>query len=248
MEKNKEIPVLLGVLGVVFAVLIFLFVYKPYIEKTETMETENQILMQALTKYQEIAENEVYYKETTENMNLETSKIISEYATGLSREDQIMYMANLENRFLGEIELNFFNMGTDQEISVGTVETEQEVPVETPSEDAMFAFQEPEVVDNGIQMFKNTIESGYKVSYEGLKDILDYVNGVGVKKNITGITLSFDSTSGLLLGSMSMNQYYLTGTDGFYSKTNIPVVKIGLENIFGTIDPTLNEEDPSLEE
>ncbi len=248
MNKNKQIPVLLGALGVIFAVSIFLFVYKPYIEKTETIETENQILMQTLNKYQEIAENEVVYKEETEKMNLETNKIISEYATGLSREDQIMFMANLENRFLGELELNFFNMGMDQEINFGTTEIEQEVPVETPTEDAVLAFQEPEVVDNGIKMFQNSVESGYKVSYDGIKDILDYINGVGVKKNITSITLSFDSTSGLLLGSMSMNQYYLTGTDGIYSKTNIPVVKTGLENIFGTIDPTFNEEDPSLEE
>ena len=48
--------------------------------------------------------------------------------------------------------------------------------------------------------------------------------------------MTFDSTSGMLTGSMNVSQYYLTGTDGTYSPTMIPVVQTGVENIFGTID------------
>jgi len=248
MNKNKQIPVLLGFLGILFAIAMFFIVYRPYIAKAEVIEAENQSLIQSLNKYKEIAENEVFYKEGTDKMNIETRKIIGEYASGLIREDQIMFMVNLENRFRSEFEIKFFNMGTDQEITYGVADTTQEIPVETPTEDGILSFQEPEAIDNGVQMYKNTIESGYDVTYDGLKDILEYINELGVKKNITNITLSFDSTSGLLNGSMSLSQYYLTGTEGIYSSTNIPSMQIGLENLFGTIDANLEEEETNTEE
>lgn len=248
MNKNKQIPVLLGFLGVLFAIAMFFIVYKPYIKKAEIIETENLILMQSLNKYKEIAENEVFYKESTDKMNIATNKIISEYATGLIREDQIMYMTNMQNRFRSDFDLKFFNMDSNQEIIYGMGDATQEIPDETPIEESTLNFQEPQAIDNEVKMYKNTIESSYEVTYEGLKDVLDYVNEVGVKKNITDISLSFDSTSGLLAGSMSLSQYYLTGTDGIYSSTNIPSTQMGVENIFGTIDVNLEAEESNTEE
>lgn len=253
MKKNNQIAVLVGFLGVLLTVAIFFMIYKPYIEKTEIMEANNQVLQQTINRYLEISENEVFYKESTEAMDLETRNIIAAYASGMIREDQIMYMANLENRFLGDMRINYFNMGTDREIIYGTneeVSQEAEVNPENIQVSAStLTFQEPPVIDNGVHMFENTIESGYEISYLGLKDMFDYIYGLGVKKNITNISLTFDSTSGLLAGSMNMNQYYLTGTDGVYSPTDIPAMLTGVENIFGTvtIDPEEPEE-PNSEE
>lgn len=237
MRKDSQIPVLFGFLGVLLAVLVFFTVYRPYNEKTVTLEAENANLIASLNRYEEIAENEVFYREAIDTYIEETRAIISEYAYGLIREDQIMYIANLENRFIREIQVNYFNMGSDMEIPYGTVvDSSQTVTTPTDANVVPNSFQEPVPVDNGIRMYENTIESGYEVSYEGIKDILEYISEAGTKKNITTVSLTFDSTSGMLTGSMNMSQYYLTGTDGTYSPTMIPVVQTGVENIFGTID------------
>lgn len=239
MKQNSQVPVLLGFLGVLLAVLVFFTVYNPYIGKTEELESENQALLVALSKYQEIAENEVYYKETIQKYEEETKNIVREYAYGLSREDQVMYIANMKNRFSSVYRLNYFNMGTDQEILYDNGNNEEAIVDTTRNETV--GYMEPQVVDNDIHMFVNTIDTGYEVSYEGIKEMLDYINEVGVKRNITSMSLTFDSTSGLLAGSMSMNQYYLTGTDGVYSSTTIPTLQTGLENIFGTVDVDYDE-------
>lgn len=251
MKNNNQIPVLIGFLGVLLAVLVFLTVYRPFTEKTELLEMENQSLISALDRYKEIAENQAFYLEAVEAYKEDTKGIIAEYAYGLRREDQIMYMANLQNRFAADFTLDYFNMGNDEEVpytSVG-VEATDVVAIETSStETPVTSFVEPQVVDNGVHMFMTTIESGYEVSYDGLKEMLDYINEVGVKRNLSNITLSFDSTSGLLAGSMSMNQYYLTGTEGVYQMTTVPTMQTGLENVFGTIDLDLEEEDEASTE
>lgn len=248
MKKDSQIPVLLGFLGVLLAVLVYFTVYRPYNEKTVALEAENATLIASLSRYEEIADNEAFYREAIDTYVDETRAIISEYAYGLIREDQIMYIANLENRFIRDIQVNYFNMGSDMEVPYGTaVDSSQAVTTGADTSTATSSFQEPVPVDNGIRMYENTIESGYEVSYEGIKDILEYISGVGTKKNITTVSLTFDSTSGMLTGSMNMSQYYLTGTDGTYSPTMIPLVKTGVENIFGTIDVDV-ENDSDIEE
>lgn len=242
MKKDNQIPVLLGFIGVLLAVVVFFFVYRPYNEKTEALEKQNSELIGALSRYQEISENETYYQEAIQTYNEDTRAIISEYAYGLIREDQIMYMANLENRYSRYIQINYFNMGSDMEIPYGTVvDSSETVSDNSGASIATSTFIEPVAVDNGIRMYENTIEMGYEVSYEGIKDVLDYVSGVGTKKNISAISLTFNSTSGLLTGSMSMSQYYLTGTDGTYATASIPSMQIGVENIFGTVDVDLED-------
>lgn len=246
MKRENQIPVLLGFLGILAAIVVFFFVYRPYVEKTQALESQNIELLGALSKYQEIAENEEYYRETIGSYQEDTRTVISEYAYGLIREDQIMYIANLENRFGRDIQVNYFNMGDDMEIPYGAEGTAE--AVDAAAADAANvtqtsnSFQEPVPVDNGIRMFENPIEFGYEASYEGIKDILDYISGVGTKKNITSVNLTFNSTNGMLNGSIHMNQYYLTGTDGAYATTTIPSMQIGVENIFGTIDVDLEDD------
>ncbi len=64
----------------------------------------------------------------------------------------------------------------------------------------------------------------------------DYINNYTEKRNIDEITLSYDSETGNLTGSMKINMYNLVGNGITYTEPAIGNVDIGLDNIFGTID------------
>ncbi len=87
-----------------------------------------------------------------------------------------------------------------------------------------------------IKGYESTLTITFKVSYEGLKKCIDYINNYPEKRNIDEITLSYDSETGNLNGSMKINMYNLIGTGKEFSEPTMGNVGIGLENIFGTID------------
>lgn len=247
MSTNKsQMPLLLGFLGILVAVCAFIFIFRPLSAKTAVLVTENAMLLDKAVKYKELDEKKAFFKEEIERMNSETMGLIEEYSTGLIREDQIMYMANVQKRFKEDLLVNIFTMGENEELLLQTatdaeaeMAAEQVATGEVVTEQATAstsAFVEPVAEDSGIHMFKNTIDSGFDVTYSGLKDVLDYINGLGTRKNVSALSLSFNSGTGNLAGTMTLNQYYLTGTEGVYTPVNIPAMMIGLDNIFGTVD------------
>ncbi len=240
MKNNNQIPLLLGFLGVLAAISVYFFIYQPYMDKTVSLEADNQVLRESVQKYQEIADNEIFYQEAIATMQAETRDLVSLYAAGLTREDQIMYVANMENRFYRDLYVNYMMFGSDAEI-VYTSPVQTVASTETQTADEIFV--EPVPADDGMKMFQNNTKIGFEVSYEGMKEILDYINELGTRKNLTNLSLSFDSTSGMLSGSYSMDQYYLTGTDAIYSQSNIPAMIHGVENIFGTVDVDIQNAD-----
>lgn len=87
-----------------------------------------------------------------------------------------------------------------------------------------------------VKGYKSTLNITFKVSYEGLKKCIDYINNYPEKRNINEITLSYDSETGNLTGSMKINMYDLTGAGREYTEPAAGNAGIGLENPFGTID------------
>ncbi|WMJ88591.1 hypothetical protein [Anaerocolumna sp. MB42-C2] len=87
-----------------------------------------------------------------------------------------------------------------------------------------------------IKGYRSTLTITFKVSYDGLKRCIDYINNYPEKRNIDEITLAYDSETGNLTGSMKINMYNLIGTGREYTEPILGGTGIGLDNIFGTID------------
>jgi hypothetical protein len=61
--------------------------------------------------------------------------------------------------------------------------------------------------------------------------------------SVEGVSLGYDNSTGALSGSMSLNTYYLLGTDKLYSEPYIPNMRMGVETIFGdTVEIQQTEE------
>ena len=74
----------------------------------------------------------------------------------------------------------------------------------------------------------------YSVSYEGFKKIIDFIQADTDKRNIESISLSYDTETGNLLGTMVINLFELQGNDKVYEEPYIPSMPLGNTNPFGT--------------
>lgn len=74
----------------------------------------------------------------------------------------------------------------------------------------------------------------FKTTYKGLHKLIDYINEYPYRTSINNVSVSFDSTSGNLTGSLELTRYALTGTGKQYEPPFIDGIDIGTDNIFGT--------------
>lgn len=96
---------------------------------------------------------------------------------------------------------------------------------------------------------QSSLTMNFTTSYDGFKKLVDYINNYPDKTEIDSVSVSKDSTTGLLSGSLVLKRYALTGTGKAYEAPVIDNISIGTDNIFGTGSPlqedTVTPEAPS---
>lgn len=73
----------------------------------------------------------------------------------------------------------------------------------------------------------------YEASYNGLKEMIAYVNAFQDRTTITQFTAAFDDATGKLTGEMTLNMYYITNTGKEYVPPVFDFMPKGVSNIFG---------------
>ena len=76
----------------------------------------------------------------------------------------------------------------------------------------------------------------FETSYTGFKNLVDYFTFLPGRSTIAEVTLGYDSNTGLLNGTATINRYSLTGTGTMYTEPQFPTVATGRQNIFGAME------------
>lgn len=238
---KRELQFILVLLGLVLVGCTYYFGYMKITEETTRIEERNRILKGQADAYEILYHKVENYKGEKDRMAAAIPDYESEYLYGLSTSDEIMYVARMEGAQKDEsLQVSYLNMS--QAMSMPYTPE-----VEVDPAFASGAISMPSVPDDGIMVVKYTIDYGCAVSYSGFKEMVEYIKAIGGKKNINSVSLSFDSTNGLLNGTLSVDFYVLTGTDNQYNPFPIPKVDLGVENIFGTIQIMPEEAEPEEE-
>lgn len=87
---------------------------------------------------------------------------------------------------------------------------------------------------------ESTITMNFQTSYEGFKQLVDYINNYPDKTIIDSVSVSRDSTTNDLTGTLVLKRYAIAGTGKVYETPAIDDISIGTDNIFGT-DSTASE-------
>lgn len=76
----------------------------------------------------------------------------------------------------------------------------------------------------------------FTCTYSSLKDAVKYLDSQSGRMTLDNINASFDSATGNLTGTMTVNLFSMTGGNTSYSEPDAGSVAYGTDNIFGTIE------------
>jgi len=214
----KTKMLILFLLGIAILVCAYMMIVTPMKEKTAAIEAENVGLQQKAEEYTAVNAQSAIYKQGIVDLTAEREELLNAFPAGMTREDEIMYWANMEKDNSSSVAISNLVMSSWEEVYVDGA----------PSSEGEGATQ--------LHLYKAPVNYTYQATYDGVKDMVKYVFAQNDKKSIQAINVAYDTTSGNLVGTLDMNMYYMKGTGNDYEPTTIPSVPTGITNPFRASD------------
>jgi Tfp pilus assembly protein PilO len=211
-REKKLLIALIGVLAVAYS---YFFIFRPTAEKNEDLSNENTQLSARLSDLKGKQDKEEEYVSETVRLNLEVETLLKEYPSYLMYENEIMDVVDLENR-------------TGVSVSSLTILDPVAVSVDTQS-------SEGDAADQYVLYDVNTNLS-YTATYSVMKNMLDRIVSVQNKRSISTFSATLDNSTGEITGVLNFDSYFIYGQEKNYESANIPDIKHGTNNIFGSVD------------
>ncbi|MBO4988325.1 MAG: hypothetical protein J6C63_05735 [Lachnospiraceae bacterium] len=231
--SKRDKCLLIGLFGGLFLLLAWLYGATPLQEKTAALQTENVTLKAKADLYQAINANLPTYEEGIAKMERQIADIANSYPVYISREDEILFLANMENTYHSDLAVENITMSAVEEIVANVaVETQD---TEAVTQEAAAATEEVVEATPAIHMYRQPVNYSFRCTYKGAKDMITHLYAQTDKKCVEGLSLAYDSATGNLMGSLDLNQYYMTGIDKNYQPTSVPTVPKGVRDVFHTV-------------
>ncbi len=235
--KKSDINLLIMLLGVLIAVAAYFLVFTAYNEKTAALESDNAVLQDEVDGLQELADNKQMYIDETARMNTEITDTMARFPAGVLPENILMYAYTLENTqsvyfesiamdnaSLVTVAVDNATAGDAVEGAEVTEETGDTVVASAGMQDTVFLYSTP-------------VTYGFRSTYRSVKEIMEGIVMGQDRMNLQDITLSFDSETGCIKGSLATNIYTMEGTGKYYELLDISGIQLGVDDLFksGTV-------------
>ena len=267
---KKDASLLIGLFGVLVAVVVYYFVFVPYTEKADSLKSENISLNSRVQTLQLLANDYDNLLQQTKDNQESLKKILDRFPSDVKEEDMIMLAVQLQSQgafdsitglSIGEATDVYAVTDLDAKVAetvdgrLGTTTaatdpsqtdgTEEGVQTETATEESAGDVELTPGqlnLDGNYVLRERTGEITGTSSYEGFKQAIQMLTERNDRTQIN-VMASYDIETGLLDSSMTIIADFMTGTGKPYVAPTIPYVPQGTGNIFGTVDLTKQAED-----
>lgn len=238
--KKSDINLLIGLFGVLIAVLAYYLVFVSFNEKTDILNAQNATLQTEVDYLQDLADHKQQYIDETESMQAEIDEIKDQFPAEYKAEDDILYVRGLEKDF--EAFVNSLGIGASAVIEVAQAAPAAPAPTaegdDLEGDAAAPAPATPVAAAPASQvlLYRTPLTVGMTSSYASVKDIIQKINTDRDRKSIEQIGMAFDTETGDLTVSLNYNAYSLAGTEKTYQTPSIDGISFGTNNIFNTAE------------
>ncbi len=211
-SSASSTKLLLVLLCIMMVGASFFFGLKNFNDQAKGIEAENVALDAQIEPLQEKVNNiPVYEKETAEN-NAKIKEIANKYGAGYTPESLIAKYISMEEEC--ETSLSVETYG------VSTIEY-QDFNVDT-------------VAGQGLTAYKSKVGISGTTSYEGIKNIVKFINEYPDRTTIDDITIGLVDEVGYTINATVSEYAMIGGDDKQYVAPEFDNNKFGVDNIFGT--------------
>ena len=237
-NTRAALKLLVGLLGAL-AFLVSYFLVLPKLQaQTEELEKENEILKEQQRVVTDLALNEDTYGAQTKLYEKEIADIIEKYPAYILEEDAILFARELETgkgffdvSMVGMTPANLLYALNAQLPAPSTEETEtsQKFGVD------LGILDESAIVCPDYNLFSVTASYDFETDYRSMKLAYAKILSDPDKRNVPSMSMARDEHTGMIMGNLDVNLYYMTNTGKIYHKPDPGVIVKGSENLFGTL-------------
>ena len=220
MKITKKIVAIgILVLSVVAILLVYNFVFTKKRDATDEVVTATKTLEERESELHSHFLSLTRYRKGIEEEHKKQDIIISHFPQTINEEDEIMFIDNAE-------------------ISIDSSEDKCDLFFKSLNYGALAPFAEfnNDLINSHFIANKITLSGNYDGTYQGIKDIINHTNSQNNRMIINNLSASYDTTTGLLSGTIDFTMYAISGTDVLYTGPHISEVATGRNNIFGTVE------------
>lgn len=213
--RKRDIKLLLILAGIVLIAASYFLVYQSYMGKAQTAEAEAQQMAPRVAQLRGYEQNVSRYRSETSKDKETIAAQMKRYPTDVRPEDMVMYAQTL-GRTCG---LDISKITFADPVSVLAYKSVDSKGAGT----------------RALTAYERSMTISCNLSYQGLKQMIDTVNGSALRTTVNSISVSFDSETGQLTGNVQLNKYFITGDGDKYAPTAVPDMPLGKSNLFGTV-------------
>ena len=221
--SRKDIKLLLYAGGILFLVAVYFVFYRNIDQKSNELEGEIRLLEQEKNHLEALNDKKAEYKEKTEEMQREIDVVLAGFPADVREENAIVYAKQLEN--LSGMEISGINIGSKNLLHSTGENAESEGNGDTDTADQL----------PSLYLYGMPVNYSFTVEYSSFKKAAALIAENEEKRNMETITLSFDEESGKIVGTASVNMYFIMGSNSVYQEPEIPPIQQGIDDIFGTV-------------
>lgn len=233
-ERDKKLLIYLCS-GLLLLVAYF-FGYTKYSEKKAVVQLE---IDQLNTRYNDLKAKDdkraSYIAETEKNTSIinETAKL---YPSEVTLEGEIYFTKLIEDAS-GAWVRQWLYTQAEEVLPLSASDTTPNDTTQgegTTSEGATGGQTTSEtIVPTTFKGYKTVSTISFDADYNQLKNMINYINTYASRKVIQQISVAFDSSTGILTGTMAYNNYFIVGSTSTYTPYEIPSNGQGVTNVFG---------------
>ncbi len=264
--SKKDIKLLLVLASVILLAGSYYFGYVKYNEKRTVLEDEIVTLQK---KYDNLYVKDLKradYEAEVKTFTNKIKEISNKYPSEVTTEKEIMFADEVEHYANAVIstwsfaEPEIFYASKDLVAETETVnttdknkdstgnsgsnnESSESTAEPTKNSDAKSTKKSTgSSLTSTVMGFKTVTTYGFKVGYDGLKNMITYINNSPKRKVLDNIMITYDGVSGELTGTLSINNYFVSGALATYEPPIITDINLGTSNLFGDMIPVKPDE------
>ncbi|MCM1170803.1 MAG: hypothetical protein NC393_01625 [Clostridium sp.] len=218
--SKANISILLVILSIAIVGGVYLYVYKPNMEEKDTIQAEVNTLQARYDDLAAKAQKKDQYLADTAMYRAEFEDEVAYFPATLDQEISVMFIKGI-NKDEGVKQFDVSNVGLGSPrlfYVLGSGAVAQGTTDVAYTEDSYLCYSAAFPV-------------AYTGSYEGIKDLIDYVMAYKYRMNVSSVMMSYNSETDTFTGNVELNAYCVAGTDREADKVSVNVNN-GVENIF----------------
>lgn len=249
--SDSEIKLLLIFFSLLLVAAAYFLVFQRYSAKAREINAANIDAAAKVLQLEAMVARQAQVEEQTAECLQTVEDIIAKYPSDVTTEKAIAFIQDMENATDTKVtDINFLMKNLVGVISAaqtaapaadtgtaadGSDVSAADAAISGTDTAAAPAADGNTAVPTGVPVgYYATVSMSYQTSYQGLKDIIDYVTSQKDRMTVPAITVSYDETTGGLNGVLTVNMFYLTNTGREYEPPKVQGINRGVTDVFGT--------------